>query len=598
MWFIMQAKHYLPILSLGFSLAACQSFNLPWNQDNDPQAESFVRAGDYVHAMQRYSQLAQTRSNPDHYWLLAADAGLRAGDDGAARNMARSIRPRELTKEELTRYNLLTSRLDLNAGEFRDALAKLDTLAPDRLSRDDQINYYTLRASALNQSGDLIGSANARTQLAPLLQTPSDSSRNNQAILENLAQISQSTLDAQSSHAQETLKGWMELSLALRQDEGSSNPKALTNWKAQHPQHPANSAWLDGLSSKPSSPLKPKPTNRQSADLPSSPYIAVLLPEKGPYAQVAKAIAEGVRSAYAEDHSPTKPLLQFEDTSSGDIVQHYRKVTQGPATAVIGPLSKEEVAAIGKLKELSAPVLALNQIGGTTPSQMLQMGLTPEQDVEALAAQAFADGKRVALMLVTDTSYGQRLGLHFEEVWKKMGGKTTLIRRFTQHGGNTGTVVKELTGVPFSQDTFIFLVADAQDARSILPQIRPTGSDLPRFPVYSTGHAYNIREAAANQQLEGMVLCDIPWFMHQDDSGPLSFKNQASHTAEIPPEALRLFALGVDAYHLAASGKMGQPAPNTFEGASGSWKWGGEEATQRQLACGPIEAGQPHPRTP
>ena len=594
----MQAKHYLPILTLGFSLAACQSLNLPWNQDSDPQAEAFVRAGDYVHAMQRYSQLAQTRSNPDHYWLLAADAGLRAGDDSAARSIAKSIHPRELTKEELTRYNLLTSRLDLNSGDFRDALAKLDTLTPERLSREDQINYYTLRASALNQAGDLIGSAQARIQLAPLLQNPSDTTRNHQAILDNLSKSPKSTLETQSSQAQEPLKGWIALSLALRQNDGHLNPNALSDWKAQHAHHPANTTWLDGLVSKASTPSGFEPANNSDNVLPKNPFIAILLPEKGPYAQVAKAIAEGVRAAYSEDHSSTKPLLHFEDTSAGDVVEHYRKVTQGPAKAVIGPLSKEEVTAISKLKELSTPVVALNQVGGTSPNPMRQMGLTPEQDVEALATQAFTDGKRVALMLVTDTSYGQRLGLHFEDVWKKMGGKINLIRRFTQHGGNTGTVVKELTGIPFSQDTFVFLVADPQDARSIVPQIRSAEMGVQHFSVYSTGHAYNIREATANRQLEGMVLCDIPWFIKQDDAAALSFKNQSSHTTDIPPEALRLFALGIDAYHLAASGTLSQTSPNTFDGASGIWQWGGDQATQRQLTCAPIEAGQPHTRTP
>jgi len=94
----MRFKYPLLLLVWAWSLTGCQGLfprlTAVATPPADPQAEAMLNSGDYAGAMSRYEQLATTSGTPDHYWLEAADAALKSGDNAAARNMAGGIRQR------------------------------------------------------------------------------------------------------------------------------------------------------------------------------------------------------------------------------------------------------------------------------------------------------------------------------------------------------------------------------------------------------------------------------------------------------------------------------------------------------------------------
>jgi len=590
----MRFRRLILLLTCTWGLVACQNFLSRWSNAPDTQAETLVKAGDYQGAMRRYAQLALIRSNSDHYWLLAADSGLRSGDDASAREMARSIKPKELNREDLIQYTLLSSRLDLNEGNAKNAMAKLDSIQQEKLEPSTALNYHTLRASAYNQMGNMFDSAAERVLLSPLLKQPNEIQRNNQLILDSLGHLTDTTLAAKETPPPDTLGGWVSLARILKLSS-QNKAMALAKWQDQFSKHPANGSLLDALLINESSARTPKKRPKENAGakpIPEAPFVGVLLPLTGSFAQAAQTVKAGILAAYEADDSPTKKPIYFEDTSAGDISQHYELLASNNPSVIIGPLVKEEVASLGKHLPLKTAVLALNQVIGLENEKIIQFGLTPEQEVEQVAILARGDGKEAAMILASDTSFGQRLSKHFEEYWIKLGGKITLSRKFSQHGGNYGNVVKELTGSNPSGDQLLFLASDPTDAREIMPKVSALSPQGIQTPVYATSYSFDIRNHSKSlQELNGMIFCDMPWVLNQTDHGKLSFLSLENQTSAIPSDSLKLFAMGMDAYLLSGDMDRVLSEPDyRLSGTTGILSTQPNHRIRRQLECSQVLA--------
>lgn len=243
------ATRLLATLSLLLVLAGCAGQLPRWGggPEPDPQAESLFRAGDYEGAMHRYRHLAQTTRDHDYYLLRAADAALRAGDGRTAQQLADAVDPRELEKFDRNQYLLLQSRLDLNAGRARDAMAKLNILAGERLEGGQEVHYRTLRASAYNQLGDMLASARERVELGRLLSDPEAIRKNNEAIYDALDRLPDQALTERLAPESDTLSGWMDLTHVLKTTPPGGLSTALNEWRTRYPGHPADGGFLDSL---------------------------------------------------------------------------------------------------------------------------------------------------------------------------------------------------------------------------------------------------------------------------------------------------------------------------------------------------------------
>lgn len=614
-----------PMLSLllASALAGCAGVMPRWggSPPGDPQAESLFKAGDYEGAMRRYEYLARTSAHPDYYWLQAADAALRAGDGQAAQQIADAINPKELDGQDHTQYLLLASRLDLNAGRAKEAMAKLNSIGPTPLQGGQAVNYHTLRASAYNQLGDMLASAKERIELGPLLSQPEAIKKNNEAIYDALARLPSQALSADQHTASSTLGGWMALTRILKTTPPSSLSSALAEWRNRYPNHPARGAFLDKAiqdaggtvivkplgktqaeNSPPTAPgIKPA-APADTAPPPTGPFIGVLLPLSGPYAPASQAIRSGLIAAHYADSNPAKVPLHFVDSQSGEVDQLYKKLAEQGATAIIGPLTKENVSALAsKSADLPIPVLALNQTDGANNPHLYQFGLTPEQEVEQAAASAWFDNRHNALVLAPSSPFGQRMVRHFTQYWKSVDGKIATVKTYASHGQDfTATVKSLLDTLPpppanspatTPDSDFIFLIADTRDARLILPQI---AANLPRpIPVYATSRVYSGKaDEIADQDLSGLIFCDIPWLLNAADGSPLSALALDSQVKQTQPDYIRLIALGLDAYRLLPELERAQLDPQfRFPGATGLLTLQSGNRVQRQLECAQFDGG-------
>ncbi len=624
-----KAKQLL-IFSLLLALAGCAGQSTR-HRDTPLIAEASerFRNGDYAGASQIYQRLAETSDDADYFRLLAADAELRAGNDRAARALLGAIKPDELAEGDQQRYALLRARIDLNQGNAREAMARLDGIDYQKLTAPLRVHYHTLRASAYNQLGDMLECARERVYYGQLTNNPEAIQKNNEAIYDALNRLPYKVLTDLQPSTQGTLGGWMALVIALHSSD-ASRTQALQVWRANYPGHPANGVFVEGFLGKkgkpvettplkspakepamaptptpapvpvpvsaapmppPQQPAPPNPVPAQTAPS-AGGFIGVMLPLTGSYAQAAQAVRTGMSAAWNADTNPGRPELRFVDTQGADLGAAYRKLADDGAKSVIGPLLKEEVAALARSGNFTVPVLALNQASeANNRDGLYQFALTPEQEVEQTASLAWFDGRQNALLLAPASAFGQRMINHFSTYWKNLGGKISNIKTYQPGAADYSETAKRLlsneageagtAGAPPAE--FIFMIADTRDGRLLNPHIE--NQESTRIPVYATSLIFDGQPSAPqNADLSGVTFCDSPWLL-SNDTGGLSRQTMHAEVAQTPAVYLRLLPMGIDAYQLIATlNQLKSGGQSQFSGATGVLTLKGNKVN-RQLHC-------------
>jgi hypothetical protein len=90
-----------------------------------------------------------------------------------------------------------------------------------------------------------------------------------------------------------------------------------------------------------------------------------------------------------------RPHLRVYDVAAEPVASAYSRAIADGAGFVVGPLTKEDVAALAPLTAGRAPVLALNFLGESTivARNFYQFALLPEDEARIVARKIVADGK-------------------------------------------------------------------------------------------------------------------------------------------------------------------------------------------------------------
>jgi uncharacterized protein len=557
-------------------------------------AEARLRAGDYLGATQIYQNLEVNSDAPDYYHMMVAYVSLRSGNTREAQGLLAQVIPDKLGSDEQYFYQVLKSWADLNQGKAKDAMARLNSFSADQLAPSNRRIYYKLRASGYNQLGEMLNSARERLQYAALIKNPDEASKNNEAIFETLNRLPVSTLQ-QVSFQEKTgdLAGWADLVL-LTHAPANQRPAQLQSWLQRYPGHPATGEFIDSLKIKPASgaaAVQVAPLTATGTST-TGPLVGVLLPLTGPYASLAHAVKNGIEAARNADTGSSKPRFEYVDTQNADVVGLYRKLVSAGARAVIGPLTKEELGVLGKSGDLSVTVLGLNQTQDINAEKVYQFGLIPEQDLEQSAASAWADGFRNALVLAPSSAFGTRMSGYFHEYWQGLGGKTLAVKTYSPGESQYTRPVGELLSAA-AQATgraFVFLIADARDARLIKPQI--DAQQTSPMPVFAISRIYDGHSDAVkqNQDLSGITFCDIPWLLNDKASDPLSLTSLHTLADKTSDSDLRLIAMGIDAYKLLPQLDT-LKSGSLYSGYTGRLSLLPGNRIHRQLDCALLDGG-------
>jgi uncharacterized protein len=517
---------------------------------------------------------------------------IQKGRSYTAKQQAEAINPAQLSLPQQTQYNLLYAQIFLSSGDAELALAKLSLIRQEQLTQADKIKFLQSKAFAYSLTGNLLESAKARISLDELLAVPTERKQNQAKILETLGFLPQSNNPkAQSPTA--GLAPWIAAAniLAAKNRNPTEFNEALAKWKASYPDHPANFYMV----------TVPK-ANEALDHLPRS--IAVLLPESGPYADAAKAIKAGFLAAHEHYHSnqTDKPNVIFYDTEKTKAAELYNQAIKDGAQLIVGPLNKDNIQNLANAAVLNVPVLALNHVPSLNKTNLYQFALSPIDDTVELSQRAAADGHKRALILVPDNELGKRVAAYITNEWQSLGGIVLEKQIYQTNSASDFAIgLKKLLNLAENSTTpqdksasrhdadVLFLSAYNKEGRAINSQLKALSEGI---SVYALPNIYGgLIDSSNDAALDGITFCDTPWLFNGSYNGELSMLALHQVWNKYPTTYIRLIAMGIDAYHLAA--KLPTLTSTPYSGATGNLSLAAGNRIKRNLVCAKFAQGRP-----
>lgn len=548
-----------------------------------------------------------SQSTPEQAALLrlsAADQAWRQQDVGRATRILDEVSLDGLKPAQQVFAATLDAELAMARNKPKSALKALQHPSLERLAElpvDQQIRTQLVQARALEADGQTLAAARERVFIAPLL-SGEVAKTNHETIWALVSSLPQSQL---ISSGDSDLDGWLNLALATK-NAGTPDQQlaAIDTWKNQHAGHPAAEQLPQSLGK-----LK---------ELAGQPLqkIALLLPQEGQLASVARALRDGFLAAHyqAQQAGQNPPeVLLYDSSRLSSLDDFYRQAQADGVQLVVGPLEKPLVKQLSERPQLPLTTLALNysDAGREAPAQLFQFGLAAEDEAREVARRAWADGMRSAVALVPQGEWGNRVLAAFQQSWQAAGGNLIAAEHVDQpvelaqqiadllqlrQSEARAKRLQSTLGTPLAalparrQDIdFIFLAATPQQAQQIKPTLAfQYAGDL---PVYATSHLYTGGQNPTQyQDLEGIRFCETPWLLDAND--PL--RQQVDQQWPQAAGSLgRLYAMGVDAFRLAPRLSQLKALPDSrVEGLSGNLSLNQAQRIERQLPWAEFRNGQ------
>jgi outer membrane PBP1 activator LpoA protein len=560
--------------------------------DKSERAQRLARDGRHADAARAYADLAGlSPADHDYYELESADQWLAAGNPAEARIALGAASPEARTRLPTLRA-MVAAELALAENDGARAVRELDQIPVPQTASEAQ-QYWAIRGNAAFLTGHPVEGTRAYLERERWLTDTAALRASRQELYARLRAAAErgNSLKA-PPNADGILSGWLELAPVAV--ELSRNPMgaaaALANWRRRYPQHPANDSVLAGAQT-------------QLAGTTAYPdQIALLLPLSGRSEPVGVAVRDGFIAAYLETDAASRPRLRIYDVAAESAAAAYTRAIEDGAGFVVGPLTKEDVAAVAPLTAGRAPILALNFLGDSTtaPRNMYQFALLPEDEARMVARRVVADGRMKGVAIVPDGELGARVIGAFADELQMLGGTLLDTQRYEASRSDFSEIIHrvlqihDVKGEPSTHRgdaAFVFVAGTAGAARQILPQLKfHYAGDV---PVYATSDSFE-PDSAANDDIEGMLFPDMPWMISAD---PVSSQIRDEVRTAWPARTARrdrLYAFGFDSYRLVPALKARSVNNDAgIAGMSGRLRLDDHNRVRRELDWAQIKSGVP-----
>ena len=537
------------ILGLLFSLlSSCAQFKGP----SGSSQSSSMTAADYL-------SLAAQTSGPEKqgYLLSAAEQYLNTNQAVAAQGVLNNVSSSYLDGNSGITLSLLRIYVHAENGQAERAIEELAPFMNNpSLNTKNEILVHRILAKAYQQQSNLAATIDQMDQLQNLLPS-SERQQNLMAIWNMVDHLNTSTLQEWADRSDSAnVRGWLDLAII---DNTYYTPSgflsAIKNWESEYPNHPAR-----------------KFISSHSLVLQEMPsHVALLLPLSGQYATSSEAIRNGFFAAYyyAKQRQEFAPSITVYDTSESAAGAYQKAISQG-AQFVVGPLTKEEIAAVAQTS-LSVPTLALNSIqdfGEQRVGNLYQFDLSPVSEAAEVALEARGRNFRQAVVFALPSDWSQNIAKAFQQQWKSAGGR--IVKVITvQDSEQLDSSIRDLLHAQVvahpgkgqahlrlaKQKDFdlVFLATSEPQARQIVPLLRFYYSG--NIPIFSTSLIYDgSASSLKNSDLNGISFCSMPWLVQPSSSLAPSLLMIRNNTQTLWASSFnhypKLYAVGVDAFNL------------------------------------------------
>lgn len=596
------------------SLAACNAYPPYRPSQPETQAAPPAAAGtgavDHARAAAQHESSAgtQTGSQQAESLLAAAQEWLAAGRPADAVRALARLNGLALTPAQTTERGLLSAQSSLEQQRPQEAWQRI-AATPEPPSAAGAQRFYLLKmrialaaarpvdAVLAEMAGERLVGGAERTGLRSQLLAGLREARDHGVKLE--PQASQDPV----------VRGWLELGAIATQARGSSitADADAARWRARYPNHPGQEVLAQALPS-------PLPAGTLSG------AIALLLPLTGPASAQASTVRDGFQSAYDALPAAGRPELKIYDTGAMSGPDALAQARAAGAGFVVGPLTREDVAAVAALGPQPIPVLALNFLpqNQPAPANLYQFALSPEEEARQAARRILADGHHRGIALIPRGDWGTRVGDAFTQELLAGGGHLIATASYDPSEHDYGPELRTVLHIDDSVERhqrlqtiiggrlnfeprrradieFIFVAApSATTARLLEPQLKFFyAGDV---PSYTLSNAYQPDSAASNQDIDGLMFPDMPWMLNDDGSIDELRTTISQNWDNRAAWRSRLFAFGYDACQLmvALSARGRSPSDVQVAGLTGTLHFDAEHRVQRDLIWVQVRNGEPH----
>ncbi len=282
------------------------------------------------------------------------------------------------------------------------------------------------------------------------------------------------------------------------------------------------------------------------------PAIMLLLPgATTPYARAAEAVRAGFFAAHAAAGAPMAIDARETDETPASVAAEIEAAAGRGVRMVVGPLSRDAVDALWRGGGARLPVLALNAPAGDEPlpPSMLALGLRVEDEARGvvralvrgpLAAGASGESLPFAV-IVGGGGLERRAGRAFLAAAREYGRRAETFELSIRQD-RLAELGKRLAAQPWRA---ILLALDAGEAATVRRWLPA------ETIVVATSRVHLLEQSSLGlaQELDGIAFVDMPWLVEPDHAAVAVYPRASSgYSAELE----RLYALGIDAYRIAA----------------------------------------------
>ncbi len=342
----------------------------------------------------------------------------------------------------------------------------------------------------------------------------------------------------------------------------------------------------------PAEPLAPLAPPGPAERMPTQsvrPFIALILPIASPsLGRVADAVRQGFAAAAQVAGKDAVPMVLMNVENDGiAVLDACRRAQQQGAVLVVAGLTRDGATGLARSDCPRQPVLTLNQpADAELPARLYTISLSLEQEARQAAHLAVQDGWHSAIVIASPSPLARRVQEAFEREWLRAAGEVR--GRVVLTGGiEDAPSVKER--IAAMRGDAVFLALDQPEARAVRPYVSGM------LPIYATSMSVDPRaEAVVNLDMQGVRYADMPWFVLPDHPAVMVYPVPQT---PMSVEQERLYALGIDAYRLAAMLLQSEGKALSLDGVTGRITLEGSHFN-RVLTPAEIDGGRVLPIKP
>ncbi|VAW99214.1 LppC putative lipoprotein [hydrothermal vent metagenome] len=604
----------LPFIAIAIFLPSCSSTPSTGSNDdvNVIAAEQYIIDKQYVQAAKLFTNLAQQVTSPQYeeYMLRASSSLAKAGQTAQANQIIDSLDINQQYPKLMFYMQLAKSQIAMRERQVNLVLSLLDSPLSD-VANHYVSDFYLLRARAHSMNSNRLATATELVKREPYLSNDKDIKANQQAIWQSLSALSERALhQLRISPPPDVLSGWMQLvEIAKKyQLRPSLLKEKIQQWRSNYQNHPLTPGLIAGLIA------------RKAEDVAYPKHIALLLPLNGKFSKAAEAIRDGFMAAYYHNKTINNLTIRIYDSSiqTENILELYETAQKNGAEFIVGPLNKKFVTLLAQQDSLPIPTLALNYIAQTetTPKNLYQFGLSPEEEAIQIAERTWLDGYLSAAALVPAGPWGERVFLAFKERWEQLGGRITEYQTYNAALNDYTIPIRLLLNIDESRERYrairklvkqnikytprrrqdvdyIFLGAYPRQARQIRPQLK--FFHAAKVPIYATSHIFTGNlNPEMDRDMDGIIFGDMPWVLSENSSNNSIRSEIDEYITNSGKQLQRLYALGIDAFNIiAAINPLKTYSYERYDGETGSLSIDEGNRVNRQLTWVRFRSGQP-----